>query len=67
MIVMHRLELERTILAVDLINQLRDLRPKLGGISRTRRGDLNKDNLLSPLRIIPQEALKGTELKNDDG
>lgn len=38
---------------------------QLWGVRQTRTSDLNHDNFAPPMRVIPQEDLKGFQFLND--
>ena len=61
-LVMHRDEVQRTVLAVDVRNEFRNLTLELGRVCQRGRSDLDKDNVPNPLWVIVEELLEGTEL-----
>lgn len=61
-VVVHGLELERAVRAVDLVDELRDLGGERRRVAGTRRGDLDEDDLLRPLGVVVKEALESAEL-----
>lgn len=55
-------EIKRTIFAVDMCYNLRDLPLEFWRIRKCRRRDLNEDNISNPLRVVLKELLEGSEL-----
>lgn len=62
MVVVNGLELKGTVGAVDLVDELRNLGGQSRRVPRAGRSDLDKNNLLRPLRVVVEEALKSAEL-----
>lgn len=61
-VVVHGLELERAVGAVDLVDKLGDLGRERGRVAGARRGDLDEHDLVLPLRVVVQEALERAQL-----
>lgn len=61
-VVMNRLELKRSIRAVDLVDELRDFGSERGRVTRTRGSHLNESNLAHPFRVIMKEAFECAQL-----
>ena len=61
-LVMHRDEVQRAILAIDVCNELGDLALEPGRVGQRGRCDLDQDDIPNPLRIIMQQLLERTEL-----
>ena len=59
---MHRDEVERTILAVDMRNELRYLPLELRRVRQRGRRDLDENDIPDPLRVILQELLERAQL-----
>ena len=61
-LVMHRDEVERTILAVDMRDELRHLPLELRRVGQCGRRHLDEDDVPDPLRIVLQELLECAQL-----
>lgn len=61
----YRDEVKRTVLSVDVRDELRDLALEFGRIRERRRRDLDEHDIPDPLRVILQQLLEGTELDRE--
>ena len=62
-VVMHGDKVEAAEFAIDTRDGLADLPLKLRGIAECGRGDLDKDNIATVLRVVAQELLETLELE----
>ena len=58
-------EVQRTVLAVDVRDELRDLALKLWRVRERGRGDLDEDHVADPLRVVLEQLLKHAQLLDD--
>lgn len=56
-------EVQRTILSVDVSNELRYLMLQFWRVCQGRRGNLNENDLSDPLRVVLQQFFEGSQLR----
>lgn len=61
-LMMHRDEIKRTVLSVDMCNKLGHLSLKFRGVRKSWRSYLYKNDIANPLRVIAEQLFKCTEL-----
>lgn len=61
-LVVHRDEIKRTILAVDVRDELRHLPLELRGVGQRGRRHLDENDISDPLRVLLQELLERAQL-----
>ena len=61
----HRDEIQATILAIDAAHELADLSFEFGRVGKSRRGNLNKDDSTYPLGVVMQQFGECAQFLND--
>jgi hypothetical protein len=61
----HRNEIQATILAIDAAHELADLSFEFGSVGKCRRSNLNKDDSTYPLGVVVQQFGERAQLLND--
>ena len=59
-------EVQRAVLSIDVSDEFGDLTLQFRRICQGGRGDLDKDDLSNPLRVVLQQFFKGTQLRVGD-
>ena len=62
---MHRDEVQRSVLAVDVRDELRHLALELRRVRERGRRDLDEDDVADPLRVVLQQFLECAQLLHD--
>ena len=62
---MHRDEVQRSVLAVDVRDELRHLALELRRVRQRGGRDLNEDDVADPLRVVLEQLLKHAQLLDD--
>jgi hypothetical protein len=61
----HRNEIQATILAIDVAYELADLSFEFGRVGKRRRSNLNKDDSTYPLGVVVKQFGERAQLLND--
>ena len=62
---MNRDEVQRSVLAVDVRDELRHLALKLRRVRERGRRDLDEDDVADPLRVVLEQLLERAQLLQD--